>query len=132
VAITSVSLGALDIHDGVDYASGEEMAYALEAIPPRDPVAVDMADRYPFYVRQQIQPKTIPVVVYLLGATYSARKTAWDALATAALGDPIGIVQLTWNDGSSHTLDIHVDELQPNEWFSRVSGQAVAFNPVPR
>jgi len=129
VAITSVTLGGVDIHDGVDYAAGAEMAYALEAMATYEAVAVDMADRYPFLVREQIQAKTIPIVVFLLGSTYAARKSAWDSLLAAARALT---VELSWTDGSTKTLDVHVEDLQPTTWFSRVTGQAVAFNPIPR
>lgn len=130
MAITSVTVGGLQINDQVVYAVLQATALALGATKPTRPRLVEMAGRSPVYVGRQPHEKQIPLVVMLLGPTYALRKTAYDALA--AVLDSDTLVTLGWTDaGVTSSLLVVSTELTPSAWYNRGTAQLIAPNPVP-
>lgn len=134
MGVTTVTIGGLDIHDGVSYATAAETLTMLEAMSPREPVMVDMAHRSPVYIRSQIQARPVGLTVFFLQPDALDRKLDYDVLL-AALNPSAGLVPLTWIDTTgapiTKTLLVHASSFVPSNWFSRASAELIAPNPEP-
>jgi hypothetical protein len=131
MAVTSVTVGGLEINDGVTYAVSADTLTMLEAANPEDARLVDMAFRPPVYVGSQPLARPISLGVYMTATTGTQRKTDYDALK-AALDNSAGLIPLTWTDGATTLqLLVHRGTLTPSRWFHRASGDLVAPDPTP-
>jgi hypothetical protein len=65
-AITSVTLGGLELLTPGTFGVGYDTYFALHAGIPREPRLVDMAGRHPAYVGKTDQARSIPILVFLL------------------------------------------------------------------
>jgi len=134
MGVTSVLVNGLQIHDGVKYAVSADTLPLLEGMSPNQPIMVEMANRYPAYVRQQPQARPVTLVVYLIRPNALDRKTDFDVLKTA-LDTSTGLATLTWVDTTgptvTKTLKVHCASLTPANWMARASAELIAPNPEP-
>lgn len=131
MGVTNVTLNGLLIHEDLKYATGADTLSMLEAMSPHEAVMVDMANRHPVWVRNQIQARPITLVVYFLRPDANDRKADYDALL-AALDPSTGLKSLSWTDEiSTKTLLVTATSLVPANWFASASAELVAPNPEP-
>ena len=131
MAVTSVTIGGLEINDGANYAVSADTLTMLEAAGSNEAVMVDMQYRPPVYIRSQPTAKSIELGVFFTNVNALDRKADYDALK-AASENTAGLVPLTWTDGATtKTLYVHRETLVPSRWFHRASASLVAPDPDP-
>jgi hypothetical protein len=130
VAITSVTIGGLEVGTGSTYAVTQSSLASLKSAIQRDPVMIDRPGTYPTLIRSQPQARSIPLEVLIKSSTLAARRTAFNALV-AACGSGYPPVAIAFvEDGSTHTWQAHCSGPVPDEWYARASIAAVAANPT--
>lgn len=131
MAVTSVTVGGLEINDGSTYAVSADTLTMLEAADPEEARLVDMAFRPPVFINTQPLARPISLGFYMLATTGTQRKTDFDAVK-AALDNSSGLIPLTWTDGATTLqLLVHRGTLVPSRWFHRASAELTAPDPTP-
>lgn len=129
MAVTSVTIGGLEINDGSNYAVSADTLTMLEAAASEDAILVDMAYRPPVYIRSQPLARPINLGVFFTNVNALDRKADYDALLTAS-DTSAGLVPLTWTDGATtRQFLVHRNSLVPSRWFHRADAEFVAPDP---
>lgn len=129
--ITSIKIGGLEVGVSPDYAVAQESIVAFKSAIQREPVAVERPGTYPALVRSQVQPRTLPITVIILGASLDARRIKYGTLVTAC-GTGYPPVAVSYDEaGTRYTWMAHLSGPIPEEWYGRATIEGVAFDPEP-
>lgn len=129
--VTTITIGGLNINDGINYSVSADTLTMLEAAVGEDAILVDMAYRAPVYIRSQPRARPINVGVFFLQVNVLDRKADYDVLV-AASNTNAGLVPFSWTDGAStRQFLVHRNSLVPSRWFHRAELELVAPDPEP-
>lgn len=132
MAITSVTIGGLDVSDGTSYIYGDDLVGQLYAVTPMETVAVDRARQTPLYGRSQPQARSISMTVFFLQTDAADRKADFDSLV-AAVANPVGssLISLRWTDAAvTYEYLVHRQTLIPDRWFAKATLDLTSYDRV--
>lgn len=129
MAITSLKLDGVELENTAAYSASKDTAEALMATVPYGAVTVEMAGAPPYFIRSQIEARTIPLAVFIHGQTYTLRRNRYDTLAARFTG---GLHTIQWTDGGvTRRLTVTLGPLLPSAWLSRAVSELTAWDPRP-
>lgn len=130
MALTSVTLGGLEISSSADYGIDKDgLSSLLSLLDPIEPRLAEMAGRYPHLTGWTPKERAVPLTVRFISGTHSGRETLY--LALLAVLAP-RYVPLTWTlNGTTRTLYVLCTDAIPSPWYRDAALALLAANPTP-